>query len=988
MGRGIREWLRVWQCESFKAEDSYCMIRSLFIFNLLIVIAASAQEMVVISGNVRSQNNEPLPGANIFIDSLQTGTSSNSNGDYSLEIPREQQWQNMITLSVSYIGYLSQSVNLKVDRIQLSHDFILKEAIYSGEEIVITGIASKTAKDIAEVAVSRLDAETYTNATSYQSVSQLVTGKAAGVQIAPSSGNVGSGFRFFMRSGGGLVGDEQPVIYIDGVRIDAADLSGFGAGGQGISLLANLNPDDIEDINILKGPAGAASYGTSGSNGVVLITTKRGKTDRKFNLEYKYLYGSNNQSYHYKPENFYSADHANAIFRSGMIRNHNLSLKGGSNLFNYALLYDDRWEEGILRNNHMHRQSFRTNFKALPTDHLEMQINIGYVLNTLTRPQNDNNGYGYLANTLSSPSVYSFTDSISIENIKDTHKTNQFIGSARLNYEPLTGLTIQGAMGADISDWQQDQIFPANFNYLYVNNGLKSIYTRKNQQYTFDLNAQYRYPILPDLQSQSIVGTQLFDRKLSYVILQSENFGTHLITEAGAGSEVTYWGDLTSHSKEAGIFFEQNFSYCDQYFITFGVRRDYASSLSTQAPNIFYPKASFALRLDRYGFLPAMINYLKYRMAYGESGMLPLSRHPIPLLWASASSGYGGGAVISSIGDINIKPERIREFEMGFESEFYYRYGLEFSIYRQFASNSIVPLNLAPSTGKIATGIPYNIGNIKGWGAELLVRATPLRRSQYQLDLQLIYNYQQNEVTDLGGAQPFYDGFGVNIIKEGLAKHQFYGKEVYGAEFDDDRRIIIEANGKHIASRQSQESISLGSPIPPFSGSFSTNFRFLGNFNFYLLSDWAHGHKIYNYTQQWATEQGNNPEYERLANQLDIIDNDLSIRRLQPGSADYVAAANRYALLNPRYTGNYIEKADYLKFREISLSYSFGSLIRTNYIHDIILGLSCRNLFTITKYSGADVELNFDGARSLSRGIDFFTLQNPRVYSFWVKFVF
>jgi TonB-dependent SusC/RagA subfamily outer membrane receptor len=964
------------------------MIRMLIQWSLLISVTVSAQETVIISGSVRTQNKQSLPGANVFIDSLQTGTSSDKNGDYLLEIPREQNWQKKIGITVSYIGYISQSVNMIIDQPQLVHNFVLQEDIYTGEEIVVTGIASKTAKDIAEVAVSRLNAETYTEATTYQTVSQLITGKAAGVQVTPSSGNVGSGFRFFMRSGGGLVGDEQPVIYIDGVRIDAADFSGFGAGGQGISLLANLNPDDIEDINILKGPAGAASYGTSGSNGVVLITTKRGKTDRELHLEYKYLYGTNNQSYHYQSDNFYTADNANAIFRSGLIRNHNLSLKGGSNLYSYALLYDDRLEEGILRNNHMHRQSFRTNFNAIPADNLDMQVNIGYVLNTFTRPQNDNNGYGYLANTLSSPFVYAFTDSISIENISDRHKTNQFVGSARIGYEPLPGVTLQGAVGADISDWQQEQIFPANFDYLYVNNGLKSIYARKNKQVTYDFNLQYRSTFLPDLQSQSIIGTQLFDRKLSYVILQSENFGTHLITEAGAGSEVTYWGDLTSHSKEAGIFAEQNFAYRDQYFLTLGLRRDYASSLGTSAPNIFYPKASFALRLDRYGFLPAMINYLKYRMAYGESGMLPLARHPIPLLWTSASSGYGGGAVISSIGDSHIKPERIREFEMGFESEIYYRYGFEFSIYRQFASNSIVPLNLAPSTGKIATGIPYNIGNIKGWGTELLLRGTPLRSLHYQLDLQLIYNYQQNEVTDLGDAQPFYDGFGVNIIKEGLAKHQFYGSEVYGAQFDDNQRVRVDANGKHIAVNQSGEAKSLGSPIPPFSGSFNTHFRFLGNFNLYLLSDWAHGHHLYNYTRLWATEQGNNPAYEKLANQLDIIESDLSIRRLQPGTAAYIEAANRYALLNPRYPGNYIEKADYLKLREISLSYSFASLINNRYIQDIILGLSGRNLFTITKYSGADVELNFDGARSLSRGIDFFTLQNPRVYSFWVKFVF
>ena len=968
-------------------------MRNLIYLQLFILSFVYAQETVIITGYIRAQNNEPLPGANIYVDSSQTGTTSDSIGNFILDLPRAKYWQNQINLTASYVGYLPQTVRIIISQAHFLQNFVLQEDIYRGDEVVITGIASKSAKDIAEVSVSRVNADNYTDAESYQSFSQLITGKASGVQVLPTSGNVGSGFRFFMRSGGGLVGEEQPVIYVDGVRMDATDLTGFSAGGQEISLLANLSPEDIENINILKGPAGAAGYGTSGSNGVILITTKRGKTERKYNLEYKYLYGTNNQSYMYNTENYFSAKDANAIFRTGIIRNYNLALTGGTHIFNYALLYDDRFEEGILRNNAMHRQSFRSNLNAIANDRLNVQVNLGYVLNSLTRPQNDNNGYGYLANTLSSPTSYSFTDSIALEHISDAHTTNQFIGSLRMGYEPLPGLTFEGAMGADISDWQQNQIFPATYEYLYVDHGQKSILTRKNKQFTYDLNVQYRTFLLPGLQSYSVLGTQLFDQKVSYVILRSENFGTNLITESSAGKTVTYWGDPTSHGKEAGIFFDQNFSLNDQYFFTFGLRRDYASSLGTKAPNILYPKASFALRFDRYHFLPSIINYLKYRMAYGESGILPLSRHSIPLLWTSAQNGYGApGAVPYSIGSPNIKPERIREFEVGLESEWYYRYGLEFSYYRQFASNSIVPLNLAPSTGKIATGIPFNIGAIKGWGTELLLRATPIRTVQQQLNLQLIYNYQENEVTDLGGAQPFYDGFGVNIIKEGLAKHQFYQSEVYGAQFDQNQRIIVEANGKNIVTRNSADSVSLGSPIPPFSGSFSTDFRFLGNFRFYFLTDWAHGHKIYNYTRQWATEQGNNPEYEKLANQLDIIRNDLSIKRLRPGTTEYIDAANRYARLNPRYAGNFIEDADYLKIREISLSYSFGALLNKtytkNYIHDIIAGISARNLFTFTKYSGADVELNFDGARSLSRGIDFFTLQNPRVYSFWVKLVF
>jgi len=176
------------------------------------------------------------------------------------------------------------------------------------------------------------------------------------------------------------------------------------------------------------------------------------------------------------------------------------------------------------------------------------------------------------------------------------------------------------------------------------------------------------------------------------------------------------------------------------------------------------------------------------------------------------------------------------------------------------------------------------------------------------------------------------------------------------------------------------------------------NFRFLKNFKFYALLDWALGHKVYNYTKQFPTRLGNNPEFNELANKLDVAGNtavggfaevDTNITRLTPGSAEYIAAAEEYAMLDWRYDGNFVEDADYLKIREISLGYSFKDILAKfpsyQLVDDVILGLSARNLVTFTKYDGADVEVNVTGSRTGERGIDFLTLQNPTVYNFWLK---
>ncbi len=396
------------------------------------------------------------------------------------------------------------------------------------------------------------------------------------------------------------------------------------------------------------------------------------------------------------------------------------------------------------------------------------------------------------------------------------------------------------------------------------------------------------------------------------------------------------------------------------------------------------------MRVDRYGFLPPQINLFKFRAGYGESGVLPGTRDPIAKLWGAATGAYGAGAVLTGIGNIEIKPERIKEVELGFDMEFLDIYALEFTYYTQHASNSIIDKNLAPSTGLIATGQPFNIGGMKNWGIESLFQASPVRSRDYQLDINLIWNYQTNEVTDLGGAQPIYDGFDVNVIKEGLPKHEFYVLDVTGAQFDDD--------GTYLGPQVSVDRVDKGNPIPSHSGSFRVSFRFLKNFNLNLLADWALGHKIYNSTDVFAARFGNKPRFNYLANQLDragtttdgyFVEVDTTIARLSPGTGTYNAAAEEYAKLDWRYDGNYIQDADYFKLREISLSYSFKDLLPAisaeKYVQDLILGVSARNIWTTTKYPGADVEVNYAGSRNLSRGGDFLTLQNPRVYNFWLR---
>jgi TonB-dependent SusC/RagA subfamily outer membrane receptor len=950
-------------------------------FTILIALMFSygvfAQGGAQVSGVVTA-NGEALPGANVIVKGLSVGAATDIEGKYSFTIPEQYLDGREAVLSAKYVGYKEKSVTITLTEKSIVQNFDLEEDVFRSEEIVVTGLASKTSKSVAEVAVSKIDAAGLTNMNPYTSMSQLVGGKIAGVQMTPASGNVGGGFRFFVRSGGGLNGDEQPVIYVDGVRIDNTEIEGrYTTGGQGNSTLANLNPDDIASIEVLKGPAGAAMYGTSGSNGVVLITTKSGKLAQgkadNLQIAYKHVYGYNTQATKYKKEDFVSADDANRIFIDGLIRQNNLSVAGGSAALRYYTSFDNRYEEGILPNNYMDRNSLKANISAYPSDKVKLQFNGGYTFADYKRPYNDNSILGFLGNTLLYYRSWMFTDSASVMGLEDLTHSKQFTGNVQATYNPIHNLEVNFSAGIDATNYRMEQTYPVNLNYSTADDGQRSLYNRENNQYTYDVNARYYYNIVDGLKGNSVVGAQIFNRKYQTSYQQTQVFGSYLIKDIGSGTDATDYGEYFEHTREAGIFTEHSFSYVDQYFLSLGLRNDYASSIGSEAPSILYPKASFALRLDKYDFFPTeTIGLFKLRAAYGENGQLPNFSDAVDLLWTSANGGYGGGAILSSIGNPEIEPERIKELEFGFEAEFLTNYSIEFTYYKQYAENSIIGKELAPSTGKTATSIPYNVGAVESWGIESLIQATPLRTANYELNLSLIWNYQTNEVTDLGGAQPIYDGNGDNVIKEGLPKHEFYALKVTGARFDE--------NGEYAGVVVSPEPVDLGNPIPDHTGSFTVNFRFLKNFSLYAMADWGLNNKMLNMTRLYATIYGNNKAYNDLETQL---------MTLAPGTAEYIDAANKYAKMSPNYDGNFVEDADYFKIREVSLSYSFADLLPTfyvnNYIRDIVVGFSARNIYTSTKYSGPDVEVNFDGSRSLSRGIDFLTLQNPKSYSFFVR---
>lgn len=960
--------------------------------------ALALGQTAVLHGSVTDVAGAPLIGANVSIDELVLGSATDIEGEYNFVVPAEFVTGQSVTMRAQFIGYrtVTRVITLRAgDQVQ---SFVLAFDPLKLEEVVVTGIASERSRATAEVSVARINTSKYLEQNAYQSVAQLMTGKAAGVSVQPSTGNIGGGIRFIMRSSTGLNGNGQPVIYVDGVRIDQDEVLGVDVGGQGVSMLAMLNPEEIESIDVLKGPAGAASYGTSGSNGVILITTKRGQLaadgTAPVRVTYKGVLGSNQQAEKYTLDTAAVPDTVNSFFDDGTIKQHSLSVAGGSKTIRYYMSFDLRDEEAHIIGSYQDRKSFRANIEAFPTSRLQLRVNTNYIVNDIRRPHGDNSILGPLGAGGIIPQAFPFATREAINGLTNVQHVSRFLGSFQAEYSPMDDLVLKASIGFDATDSRNDQTVPSNFFYPGVVFGQRDVFNRRNEQSTYDLNARYSYQVTDAIRATSIIGSQLFDRDTRTSVLTKQNFSTDLITNIGAGADLVAGDEFFLHSREAGIYAQQEFSVGQKYFATLGLRRDYASAIGADAPSIWYPKISAAVRLDQVTELPEFLSFLKVRTAYGETGQLPGVLDKSFLRWSAEPSGYGAGAVTNFIGNVDIEPERIKEFEVGFEAELLTNVGLDVTYYRQTAKNSIIPFQHAPSTGLTASPVPFNVGASTGWGFETALSAAILQKRDFGVDLTLIWNYQTNEVDDLGGAQPIFDGFDINVIKEGLPRDAFYTWSSRATFASDGTYTGAELTTSDDDGDGEPDRTNFGTPYPDHSGSFALNIRAFKYLSVGVLTDWMLGNHVFNGTRELRAIVGGLQSRNEAMVALGLVPaeafglEDENIPILEPGTDAYRRTAEFVGSTEPfvegvEARGNFIEAADFFKLREVSIRYDLTHLLSgvsaDRHIRTLSFTLAARNLWTTTKYSGTDPEGSFQGASSTTRSWDFLVLPQPRV---------
>jgi len=966
---------------------------------LLLPGLAWAQQGGTIQGTVtEAESGEPLPGANVVVEGQNRGAAAQSDGQFRItNVPSGEQ-----TLVVSFVGFqrTERTVNVQAGgttrvRFQLQPD------LTGLDEVVVTGLAQEQTRAEASVSVSSIDAADLTEAGDYQSVEELFQGNTPGVTVSKTSGNVGSGIRFNVRGGVSLNSDGQPTIYIDGTRINQDPVEGFGAGGQEISPLADLNPDNIESIEVLKGPSAAALYGTDAADGVVLIETKSGQEGQATEATYSTTLGWQEQSREFSDELFISAPAANALFRNGDITQHRASISGAFNNTNYFASFSNRVTEGVLRKNKGTRTNFQTNFDVNPNDEWRIGASAGLTTNDQTRPVNDNSTIGQLGNTLLAPGgqPYFFTDSTDVFGVTDEFRTQRFTGSIDASYAPapsvLEGLRLDATVGADVSSVRQNQTFPASGDFDGIVDGERSIFETNNRQFNGSLSASYDYVPLPELSATTTGGAQGQTESTESANLQTQQFGSEAITDIASGADIQGVGEDIFNRRSLGFFLRQAFTYQDTYSLSASFRRDFSTQIIPGDPDndsftAWYPNAQANVRFEQLDFTPDFFSQLKARVAFGQSGSLPDPTDIQELRLGGTASGFGTGAAIGSVGNPDLESETVNELEGGLDIEVNGRYSLSTTFYYQETSESIVNFDPAPSTGLAAGARPENVGRITGKGLETSLDATVFQTSKHSVSIGIDHTWQTSEVQDLAG-QEISGGFDRNVIREGLPPRAFFGLEVDGAQFTPNGLFagpnIVDQNGDGEITEPEDE-VKLGEANPDHFGGFDLRAQVYNNLTLSFRGEYQLGRSAFNNTQVFAVQFGNDP---RINDLLEVLGSDLTGGTAQPGSDEYRQAANRFAELSSVANrddlfSTFVQDAKFLKIREISLAYDFAPLVEN--LADISfplrtmrLRVSGSDLFTITPFDNPEPQLNSTGSRTISANQDFLTLGQPRSWT-------
>jgi TonB-linked SusC/RagA family outer membrane protein len=976
----------------------------LFIFLLITVLL---QQVVAqdrsISGRVTDRTSgQGLPGVTVLVKGTTIGASTGSDGSFTLSVP-----ESATTLAFSSIGYLTVERPIgsaSVIDVQLATD------TRQLEEVVVTGLASSIKRSNLANSVATVSAKELVGSTRPVTVDAALNGKVAGANISQTSGAPGGGLSVQLRGISTINGSSQPLYIIDGVYAVNAEV-GNGAGSasfsgasaltgrttqdNGINRLADINPNDIESIEILKGPSAAAIYGTRANAGVVIIKTKRGAAgqtrvsltqDVGFAQAIRLL-GKEDWT-PAKIDQFYTGaraesekaalaaaqaagkiyDYEDEIFgNTGLLTNTGLSVSGGNDRTKFFVSASTSNEAGIVKRTGFQRNSVRANVDQKIGKLIDIGVSSNYInsLNKRGYTGNDNRGIGLTYNLAYIPSyaelhpneagIYpnsAYTPdnplAVAARSINE-EETNRFVQTANATLRIIDKdnsslrLALQG--GVDFSASEARLALPSDLQSQQSLANPGAVRVAKNNFFNSNLQGFliYDWKLGENVNLTSQIGTVRLGLRQNLTFQQGINLAPGPLNP-GSGSIITQETQL-SQENDVGFVAQQEANFRDQIIGSVGIRFDKSNRNGDPEKFYSFPKASLAVNIANFDFWTVTpVNQVKIRAAYGETGG-PAFFNAIysPLIQAS-TGGRVGFIPDIRVGNPDIGPERATELEAGIDLGFLEnRITLEATAYNKKVIDLINTFVLAPGTG-VQTIRAYPVGDLRNRGIELSLGVTPVKNEFFTWTSTNQFWFNRSEVTRIivpafNTGLGFGNTFGRNIFQLGDSPSRFFGTPT-------------DPNATNPSKLTGYEDSQ-----PDFQMSFQNFFTVAKNLEVSFLLHWKNGGYISNLTRELQDEGGTTEDWSEPSGQLD------------PDSGEELTNGQYRPTRTAR---EFIQDGSYVRLREVAVYYTIPLSLRTSlfksYVQNIRLGVSGNNLLTFTDYVGYDPEVsNFGTAGNLGQ---------------------
>ena len=969
----------------------------LILIVLCFTTAAFAQSIDVKGTVVDDATGITLPGVNILVKGKQANASTDMDGNFVIKADAGD------VLVFSYIGYGTKEVPVIDNRtieVRMAEDATLLN------EVVVVGYGSQDKKDITG-AVATIDGEKFQNRVNNQ-VSSLIQGQAAGVQVISNSGKPGGGFSVRVRGTSSIAGGSDPIYVIDGVVT---------------SDTRSLNPADIESMSILKDASAAAIYGSQGSNGVVIITTKQGKSEKPvitydtyvgFQSVWKKLDVLNAAQYRDLMEemgrttnwDLYTADTnwQDEVFQTGFSNSHQISVSGKSNKTSYYMSGGVVSQEGAVRSAEMKRKTFKVNLSQEVTDWLKVGTNFNYVdyndvdvtdnsavnqggviLGVLTTPQNigiyNENG------TFTSNPFQDWENPISSTDAAQRGYRNQRVfGNVYTEINFLKGLKFRSALGIDFSNAKSDYFLnPYTTSYGRAMKGISRYQTWLNNYYNFENTLTYTLDVKKH-HFEALAGTVYQKWRAENSSIETRNFAGDAISTPNGGSQiVTATADKTEQVNSS-VISRVNYGFDDKYLLTANFRADGSTKFGPNQKWGYFPSFSAGWRISNEQFFSNVkaVNDLKLRVGWGLVGndtgianyawygtVVPGSNYPIG--GAAQPGNYPG-----RIQNEDLKWEASEQLNIGIDlALFNNRIRFTADYYKKNSNDLLLYVPIPRSTG-FDTAL-MNAGEIENKGFEFAVSSVNMD-GEFRWTTDLNISFNRNKITSLVGETVSTGGVAGRgdavRLQEGQPVGTFYGYEWGGVDPDTGNVYYIGADGEATFNPTDDDRKIIGNPNPDFIYGVTNNLSYK-NFNLNIFFQGSQGNDIFNATRI-ETESMINSKNQTTA----VLD-----RWQQPGDVtDIPRVSTDGSIANSRISTRYIEDGSYLRLKAITLSYNFTKNVTDKIgLSNLSIYTTGENLFTITNYKGFDPEVNFAGNSTQVYGIDYGTYPQTRNIIFGIR---